>query len=99
MSLDLAAEVVAALRSPDGRTALADALRPVIAAEVQAALAHRGEAEILDGPALARLLGVTPAALRMRLRRGSDLAAVARTVDGRRVWRRADVDLLLARGR
>jgi hypothetical protein len=61
--------------------------------------ARRGEAEFLDGVALAKVLGITGAALRMRLRRGSGLAGIALVVDGRRVWRRADVEALLSRGR
>ena len=60
--------------------------------------AKRGEVEFLDSAALAQMLGVTGAALRMRLRRGSDLAGIALMVDGRRVWRRSDVEALVARG-
>ena len=63
------------------------------------ALTVRGEAELLDSTALAQLLGITGAALRMRLRRGSDLVGLAVELDGRRVWRREDVRALLRRGR
>jgi hypothetical protein len=58
---------------------------------------HSMEAEYLDSPALATALGITSAALRMRLRRGSDLASIALMLDGRRAWRRRDVDALVAR--
>ena len=56
-----------------------------------------GRSEFIDGPALAGMLGLTGAALRMRLHRGSDLAGIARIVDGRRLWARRDVEVLLAR--
>jgi hypothetical protein len=56
-------------------------------------------AELLDVPALARLCGCSPRALRQRLRRGSELASIALKVDGRRRWRRGDIDALLARAR
>jgi len=97
MTVDLAGEVLAALRSPEGQAALAEAIRPVVAEVVREALAEREADRLLDAPALARYLGCSPAALRMRLHRGSALAQLALTVDGRRVWRRSDVEAMLRR--
>lgn len=97
--IDLGAELVAALRSPDGRAALADAVRTVVAVEVRAALNQSEEAHYLDSSALAKMLGISPAALRMRLRRGSAFSGIALTVDGKRVWRRGDIEALIARNR
>lgn len=97
--IDLGGELLAALRSTDGQTAVAEAVRAVVAAEVRAALAEQRECQLLDSRGLADYLGTTPAALRMRLRRGSDLAAIAVELDGKRAWRRADVEALIARGR
>jgi len=98
MTFDLSAELVAALRSPAGRAALAEVVGDATGAAVRAALAEREADRLLDGPALARYLGLTPAALRMRLRRGSSLGRLALDLDGRKVWRRADVDAAIRDG-
>jgi len=96
MSLDLAAEIIAALESPKGRAAL-EAIAEPVAARVLAAL-HAPSA-FIDTNALAAVLGgITARALRARLRRGSDFAAIALTVDGKKVWRRSDVEALIATG-
>lgn len=89
---------------------LADAVEkataPLVAevAELRATverLAARDEAAYLDTVGLARVLGCSPRALRMRLGRpsGDTLRALAVEIGGRRMWRRSDVDALARRGR
>jgi len=63
-----------------------------------AELRRREEAEYLDVAALAKLLGITSPALRMRMKRGSTLLGIALRIDGKRVWRRTDVEMLIAKG-
>lgn len=95
--IDLVAELRAALVASDVRQALADVFRGIVVAEVRAALEQHQREELLDTSGLAKLLGCTPRALRMRLARGSELVALALTVEGRRAWKRSDVDGWLAR--
>lgn len=97
MPLDLASELLAALRSPDGRSALAEAVEPVVERVVRRLLDENDQDQLLDTNALSRVLGISPRALRMRLTRGSQLAEIALSIDGRRVWRRRDVQALMAR--
>jgi hypothetical protein len=79
--------------------AIGIALRRDIA-ELREELERRNSpSELLDLPTLAALLGCSTRALRARLRRGSELGSVALEIDGRKVWRRSDVDAFLARGR
>lgn len=90
--IDIGAELVSALLSPDGRRAVADAVRVVVAEELKRALDERDADQLLDTKALARLLGAPSArAVRARLSRGSELAAIAFVVDGRKMWRRSEV--------
>lgn len=64
---------------------------------VRAELERREQSEMLDARALSRLLGCSTAALAKRLARGSQLAAIAVQLDGKRVWMRRDVESLIAR--
>lgn len=99
MALDLAGELLSALRSPEGRRALAEALRPVVAEEIRRALEDREADAVLDTNALAKLLGCSPRALRARIVRGSALGSIVFEIDGRRMWRRSEVMRLLESGR
>lgn len=96
MAIDLAGEVVAALRSDGGRAALAEALRPVVAEEVRAALAE-GEQRLEP---LSAILGVSSRAAAARLRRHEGLRALGTpTGRGRFLFRRVEVEQYLrARG-
>jgi hypothetical protein len=95
MMIDLGAELIAALRSEAGRTALVDAIAGPVAEVLERVLVDRDRDRLLDRRALAALIGITPAALRQRLRRGSDLAQLATILDGKQMWRRSDVEGLL----
>jgi len=76
----------------------ADQLDARIEAAVARALERRSADRLLSRAQLAERLGITTKALQMRLARGSELASIARKVDGREVFSLADVDALLARG-
>lgn len=89
--IDLAAELVAALRSDAGRAALADALRPVVAAAVREELSRAGDS-LLDDRAAAEHVGLSVVAFRARVRRERDLAALALGGERFRRWRRCDLD-------
>jgi hypothetical protein len=71
---------------------------------IDAALARHAADRLLDSVALAEYLGLSVKAVGMRLsrartgKRPSALAAIALQLDGRRVWRKADVDGLVASG-
>jgi hypothetical protein len=91
----------AALSTPEGKRAIADAVRPVVEEIVRKVLDERATDQWLSQAALAAYLSLSPSALSMRLSRGSSLAAIAVTDDkSRRKWRRGDVDgwLLAQRG-
>ncbi len=88
-ALDVAAEVVAALRSPEGRAALTEALRPVVAEE----LARATKAPALEP--LATILGCSLPAARMRELRDPELRALAVQSGRRRLYRRDQVLQLL----
>jgi hypothetical protein len=94
--LDLAQELISALESPRGVAVLQRALREVVADEVRRALVERDADRFVSQADLARYLGITPKALSMRLARGSELMALAMTVDGRRAWRKSEVDAVLS---
>jgi hypothetical protein len=82
VAFDLEAEVVAALRSSSGREALAEALRPVIAAEMARALAAQQ-----DTPKpLAEIWGVSAETARGRERRDPELRKLAIKSGRRRVY-------------
>ena len=66
---------------------------------IRAELDRRHAGALLSHAALAKRLGISAKALSARLARGSELAALALNVGGRRVWRAADLDAALARGR
>ena len=87
MSVDLAPEVVAALRSPQGRAALADAIVPLLAAEIRAALAER--ADILEP--LHEIIGGTRKGSWSRAQRDDGLRALGVPVSRRLMFRRSEV--------
>lgn len=95
--IDLAAEVVQALRASEVQSAFAEAVVGPIVAEILKALEAREKTIHFNSTQLAQYLGITRRALSMRLRRGSKLATIAKTLDGKRVWRRDEVDGLLGR--
>lgn len=82
MALDLAAELVAALRSPSGRDALREALAPVVAAELQRVL---GEQRETPRP-LAEILGIGADAARKREARDAELRKLAIASGRRRLY-------------
>ena len=92
--IDLSAELAEAMRTPEVRSALVALVAPIIA-DFLKALESREETCYLDSKQLAQRLGITRRALSQRLHRGSQLAAIAQWLDGKRVWRRQDVEALL----
>jgi hypothetical protein len=89
VAIDLIGEWVAALRSPDGRAAIADAVRPVVAEEARRALVEHGER--LES--LAAILGCSTRAAAARLRRDAGLRALGVPVGrGRLVFKRSEVE-------
>jgi hypothetical protein len=97
--IDLAAEFVRALQSEAGREALAEAVRVVVRDEVRVGLERRDSDRIMDTGELASYLGISPAALRKRISRGSELASLRFELDGRAVWKKCDIDAAVARKR
>lgn len=93
MIVDIRGEVQAALAEL-GVTG--DALEARIEAALARVLERREQDRIMSQADLARYLGLRPGTLAMRIARGSALASIAVTLDGRRVWRKSDVDLLLS---
>jgi len=75
---------------------LVERVAEAAAQKVLAALDARESSTYLSTVQLAEHMGLSTRALYMRLRRGSSLSAIALTVDGRKVWRRRDVDALLS---
>jgi hypothetical protein len=94
--IDLGAELLAALRSPAGREALAEALGPVIWAAVREALEARETDRLVGLDGLGQLLGCSADAAKMRCTRDAELAGLAVRVGSRRRWRRSEVMALLA---
>ena len=94
--IDLGAELLAALRSSDGRAAIAEAVRPVLAAELRRALDERERDRLIGLADLAALLGSpSVGAAKMAVRRDPELAALALRVGSRRRWQRSAVLALL----
>jgi hypothetical protein len=81
VQLDVAAEVISALRSSSGRDAIAAAVAPVVASEVAKALAEREE----KLETLATILGVALDTARKRLKRDHELRALGVVVG--RQWK------------
>jgi hypothetical protein len=94
--IDLTSDFIQAMRTPEVQSALAEAVARPIVAQILSALESREAAGYLDSAQLAQRLGITTRALNARLRRGSDLAAIARSLDGKRVWLRQDLEALIA---
>jgi hypothetical protein len=93
--IDVAAIVRAMLADPAAREAVT-AFEQRVAARVVELLDERDRDRLLTQAELAALLGVSPAALSMRLRRsgGAELLALSLQPDGptgRRAWRRSEV--------
>jgi hypothetical protein len=66
---------------------------------VRVELARRDADRHMDSTELTRYIGLpSTKALNARLGRGSALKAIALNLDGKRVWRKSDVDRLLADG-
>jgi len=98
--IDIGAELVSALRSPEGQRAVVEAVRAAVAEELKRALDERDSEQLLDTNALAKLMGVPSArAMRARLSRGSQLAGLAFLVDGKKMWRRSEVMRVLEQAR
>lgn len=70
---------------------LRDALVRAVEEAVRQSLDQSVGERFLDVRELSALLGVTPAALKMRMRRGSSLRSLAVQIDGRRLWPRSVV--------
>jgi hypothetical protein len=88
VAIDLVGEWIAALQSPDGRAAIAEALRPVVAEETRRALDDHSER--LEP--LAAILGCSTRAAAARLRRDAGLRALGVPMGrGRFVFKRAEV--------
>ncbi len=90
--IDVAAEILAALRSPEVAKAIAEVVRPVVAEEVERLLDRRRDEPLKP---LAEILGLTPNAARMREARDPRLMALAVPVGRRRFYRAAEVELYL----
>ena len=69
-------------------------MRAIVREELERVTTDR----FLDRNALAAYMSITPKALGARLRRGSQLMAVATVVDGRQVFKKSAVDAFIARG-
>ena len=82
MIVDLAAELVSALRSPSGRDALREALAPVVADEIKRALEEQGATP----KPLAEIWGVSPETARGRERRDPGLQKLAIKSGRRRLY-------------
>lgn len=96
MALDLASELIAALRSSDGMAAVADAVRGVVADEVRRVLAEQGE----QLRPLNEILSCSRPAANARLARDPGLRALGVPVGRRLLFRRSDVEAYLkTRGR
>lgn len=77
------------------RTPLLADFRRIVREEME----RRDAEQHMDSVALAKYLGLSGAkALNGRLARGSALLGIALKLDGARVWRKSDVDRLLADG-
>jgi hypothetical protein len=94
--IDLGAEIVAALTAP-ARAAMEEMIDAVVTRVVRRELERAQTDRYLRTSDLAAYLGIKESTLRTRLHRGSELAQIALTLDGRRCWRRTDVDSLLSR--
>lgn len=90
--IDFGAELLAVLRSPDGRAAIAEAVRPVVAAEVRSALDTAAHDVLLDARRAAEHLRLTAAAFKQRRRRNRSLDALAIGAGRSRRWRKADLE-------
>ncbi len=95
MSLDLTAELVAALRSDAGRLALAEAIKPALVTVVREELERASDALLTDRDA-ATYLGLSPAAFWARIRREPELAKLAQGGNRWRRWRRTDLSGYMA---
>ena len=93
MNLDLAAELVAALRSPSGREALREALAPVIADELQRALEQRAADQLVP---LAKILGKSAKAAAMQLSRDAGLRSLGVPCGRRLLFKPSVVERYLA---
>ena len=83
---------------PWGIVAEVRALRAEVV-ELRTEIRRRDLTEWLSQADVARKLGLSAAAMSMRCKRGrSQLAQLASTVDGKRVFRRADIEAMLAKG-
>ena len=90
--IDVGPEVVAALRSPGGQAAIAEAVAPVVAAEVRRAFDEAAHDALLDSRRAAEYLGLSRAAFKQRRRRDPSLEALALGGGRSRRWRRTDLD-------
>jgi hypothetical protein len=88
VAIDLAEELRLAGLSPD---AIEQLVERVTERVVRRCLAEREQDVWLDSAKTAELIGIEPAALKMRVHRGGELAEMAVMVNGRRRWRRSDV--------
>ncbi len=91
MPIDLASEWIAALRSPDAQKALAEALRPIVADELDRVLKANGE----HLAPLATIVGSSVRAAAARLRRDNGLRALGIPIGRRLFFRRSEVELYL----
>jgi hypothetical protein len=91
MALDISREFIEALRSADGRAALADAIGPVVDEIVQRRLAERAE----QLQPLAAILGCERKAANSRLARDADLRNLGVLSGKRLLFRASDVESYL----
>jgi conjugal transfer/entry exclusion protein len=91
MALDLVTELVAALRSADGRAAIADAVGPAVDAILQRRLAEQAE----QLQPLATILGIDRKAATQRIARDAALRALGVPSGKRLVFKATDVQTYL----
>lgn len=90
-AIDLVAEFIEALRSPEGRAAIADAVRPLLEKHTAPPADETGDIHALQGWGGWRTL----AAVKSAAARDHELAAIAFHVGRSRRWRRREVEQLL----
>lgn len=94
-AFDIGGALLQAIRSPEGRAALVEAVGPAVRAELRAVLSEVAQDRLLDCDGLAELLGCTTIACRARIRRDPELSALTVRMGGRRRWRRSEIAALI----
>lgn len=97
MPLDLTADLAAALRTDEGRAALAEVLAPVVRRELREALQEHAADRFVDIAGAAKHCGMTPGAFKVRLGSDAELARLRLGTGRLTRFRATDLDAWLAR--